>query len=254
MMKKIALTSLLPAIVAGTVILLTPKISLAQVNMSLLTEVAKSCQEDALSPVYYERMDINTSELSSGVKSDLLKQCIYARYFHSLILSKLPWLASTDEMLPEYPGSAGVSLISYNSPIYSPEVLDCIVSQDGSSQECRNSHVFKEAFLSHKISSIPVQPGVKALYIYICPSCVIVNNNILSTERMTSAFIKWFLTLDKPKRREIISILRDKQNQGGTLGNILRNEAWRAVEEYQEIRRRVEQQDRKQRERDILGN
>lgn len=254
-MRKIAPTSLLSAIMAGTIILLTPKSSLAQVDMSLLTEVTKSCQQDVTSSEYYEKLKIDISKLPQPVTR--LEECIKSRYFHSLVLSKLPWLSSTGEMLPGYPGSAAISLMSLNPNSVHQNVLECIISQDGFSQECRNSEGFRRVFFRASGDSIlnslnkSYWEGIP--YLYICPSCIVVFDNISSPEKMTDAFIKWFLSLDKPKRREVMSILGDETAQAGNRFN-MNQEVQRAASKYREIRERVEQQNREQRKRDILGN
>lgn len=266
-MKKFLLTSLLATFATGVVILLTPHSSLAQVNMSLLTEVAKSCQEDVFSPEYYKKMGISVSKvgvndsITTRVQSDpyyYLSSCISARYYHSLVLSKLPWLTSTGEMLPGYPGDAAVSLTSlvHQRTSTMTEVLDCIVSQDAYSQECRKSSGFYAVFDLYR-PSLKIRDATEvyfetAPYIYICPSCVVTRDEIFSLEKMTDAFIKWFLALDKPKRREIMSILGDEEAQIANRKNMY-NEALGAAQKYQEIRQRVKQQEQEQRRNEILG-
>lgn len=113
MMKKFTLKTLLAMLLTCSAILLKPQSSSAQVNTSLLTEVVKSCQQDALSPEYYERMRISWYHWVLNRNNESVEDCINVQYFHSLVLSKLPSLTSTSEMLPEYPGSAAVSLIAF---------------------------------------------------------------------------------------------------------------------------------------------
>jgi hypothetical protein len=62
MMKNFALKSFVVTCVTGIAILLTPKTSVAQVNMSLLTEVAQSCQKDLLSPQYFQQMGFDLQD------------------------------------------------------------------------------------------------------------------------------------------------------------------------------------------------
>ena len=55
-MKKLIFKSFVTTCVAGVAIFLTPKASIAQVDMSLLTEVASSCQRDVFSTEYYQQL------------------------------------------------------------------------------------------------------------------------------------------------------------------------------------------------------
>lgn len=243
-MKNYLLKPLLMIFATATAILLTPKMTFAQVDYSLLTEVAKSCQEDALSPQYYKSADINFSEMTKT--SPYIEYCIKARYFHSLVSSKLPWLASKGEIVPGYLGSVAVSLMALHSDqnYEYTDLLNCIISQDGSSQVCRTSALKYLSWLSWntKLSGHHLDGA------YICPSCVVASNDVSSEEKMADAFIQWFLTLDKPQRRDVISLLLNVNIRVGILMN--NNEA---VSKYREIRQRVEQQEQEQRRIDLLG-
>lgn len=243
-MKNYPIKALLMVFTTTTAILLTPKITFAQVDYSLLTEVAKSCQEDALSPQYYKSADINFSGMTKN--NPYIEYCIKARYFHSLVLSKLPWLASKGELVPGYLGSVAVSLMAlHGDQDYKyTELVNCIISQNGSSQECRSSALQHLSWLywNTKLSGHHLDAA------YICPSCVVASNDISSEEKMADAFIQWFLTLDKPQRREMISLLLNVNIRVDMLMNS--NEA---VSKYIEIRQRVEQQEQEQRRIDLLG-
>ncbi len=58
-MKNIAFKSLIAACIASVAVLATAKASVAQVNMSFLTEVAESCQKDVFSSEYYHNSSDN---------------------------------------------------------------------------------------------------------------------------------------------------------------------------------------------------
>jgi DNA-directed RNA polymerase subunit RPC12/RpoP len=135
---------------------------------------------------------------------------------------------------------------SANSPT---SILDCIASQDSSSKECTDTRTY-------------ISEGIKIKYlswldkfylVYVCPSCVIAHDEISgSREQILTAFIKWFLTLEKPKRRELISLLGDDK-QAIQLRSQIREESNQALQEYWEARKRVEQQERERRRQELLG-
>jgi hypothetical protein len=90
--------------------------------------------------------------------------------------------------------------------------------------------------------------------VYVCPSCVLAHDEISgSREIVLKSFIKWFLKLDKPQRRAVISLLGDDK-QSSQLTEKLCNESEKAVKEYWEVRQRIEQQEQERRRQEILGN
>lgn len=166
-------------------------------------------------------------------------------------MDKFPELASTGEILPGYPGSVAVGQLAITFSYYDrTQLLDCIIANDTSSNVCfwskRNiSEGRKYRSVGHLISYyLP----------YVCPSCVVAHDEVSgSREVILKAFIKWFIKLDKPQRREVISLLGD-EDEGIQLRRSLSNESEKAVEEYQETRARVEQQEQERRRRELLGN
>jgi hypothetical protein len=262
-MKKTPLKVLLAILTACSGILVKPQIALAQVDMSILTEVAQSCQRDALSSKYYKKMLFNDNTLNDfgrkdiGHNTDYISLCIADRYYHSLVMSKYPWLASTGEIIPNYPGSVAVSLMSYYPRYQDSSALsiDCIVSQNPSSQECLEStiySIFNLGYSNLKIRDYPPSDRASSAYVYICPSCVVARDDDPSGKSMVKGFIKWFLSLDKSKRREVISFLGDGEQS--TIRNSMKEEANRAVNEYQETRERIRQQEINRRREEVLGN
>jgi hypothetical protein len=244
---KFTVKGLIALFVTSSALFLTPMKSDAQVNMKSLAEVADSCQKDVPSKKYYQQMLLNFNSN--------LNECIRSRYHYSLILDKFPELASTGEILPGYPGSVAVGQIARIFGSYDRQnLLDCIIANDTSSNACRQISIkiydigeYRDHFRanSNKISYyLP----------YICPSCVVAHDEVSgSPDVILKAFIKWFLTLDKPQRREVISLLGD-EDEARTLRQSLKNESEKAVEEYQETRERVEQQEQERRRRELLGN
>jgi len=222
-------------------------ISDAQVNMKRLTEVAKSCQQDVFSQEYYQQMLLDVDQWDNND----LEKCIYCRYHYSLILDKFSQLASTGEILPGYPGSVAVgqlaSTFGYNRLI-SINFLNCIIANDTSSDVCSDSRGISKGT---KYRS----NGLISYYLpYVCPSCVVTHDEVSgSQDVILKAFIEWFLKLDKPQRREVISLLGD-EDEARQLRKSLDNESEKAVEEYREARARVQQQEQERRRRELLGN
>ncbi|TAE57430.1 MAG: hypothetical protein EAZ87_16240 [Nostocales cyanobacterium] len=248
-MMKFTIKSLIALFVTSSALFLTPMKSDAQVNMKTLAEVAKSCQKDMFSKSYYQQMglDIKTQVISSD---SILGLCIEYRYHYSLVLSRFPWLVSTGEILPGYPGSVGIgTLANYNS-YDNAQLLDCVISQKASSRECERArmnitHGSKYTSFSYLLNNyLP----------FVCPSCVLAHDDVSgSQEAILQAFIQWFLKLDKPKRREVISLLGD-DDKASQLRQSLRTESREAVQKYWEARKRVEQQEQERRRRELLGN
>ena len=178
--------------------------------------------------------------------------CIYSRYHYSLILDKFPELASTGEILPGYPGSVAVGSLANNFSYYGSrmQVLDCIIARNISGDVCNMSR--KNISYGEKYRS---QLYLRSSYLpYVCPSCVVAHDEVSgSREVILKAFIEWFIKLDKPQRREVISLLGD-EDEAIKLRNSLDNESEKAAKEYWEARARVQQQEQERRRRELLGN
>lgn len=227
-----------------------PQSASAQVNMSVLTKVAKSCQKDTKSSEYYKQMGFDDDIIKSYIGShSLLDSCIQSRYYHALVSSKFPWLASTGEMIQGYPGSVLVSTMANALPNNS-SLLDCIVSGDPSNSHCAFSI---QIFADLKVRNM--EPTIRfAQYgIYVCPSCVVAHDDVMSEKSMIGNFIQWFLSLDKPTRRKVMSIVGDGQKAANTRLE-MNTEADRALSEYNETRKKVEQQEQDRRRREVIGN
>ena len=250
-MKKLALQISMVILATYSVMFTKPQSASAQVDMSLLTDVAKSCQKDTTSSEYYKQMGFDDEKIQSVIGlGESLGTCIRARYRHSLLQSKFPWLASTGEMVPGYPGSVAVSLIAHSGYISggldNSSLLDCIVSQDPSNDRCISSI---EIFYDDKIRSNVLNRQST----YVCPSCVVAHDNVMSAKRMRGSFIQWFLNLDKPTRRKVMSILGEGQKAANNRSEII-IEAIRALDEYKATRQKVEQQEQERRRREVIGN
>ncbi|MEH2014369.1 hypothetical protein [Nostoc sp.] len=257
-MMKFAVKSLITLVVTNSFFLLTPMRSDAQVNMNRLVQIAKTCQEDILSSNYYKRMGFDIDDIDYYIKKSSKQQeaitsCIYSRYHYSLVLTKYPWLSSTGEILSGYPGSISVSYLAHLfGDSYHTSILDCIANQDISSEEC--------SFTRYKINDvdlfrrIPTEYWHKSYIVNTCPSCVVVHDDVSgSREEILKAFIKWFFTLDKAQRRELIYLLGDG-DEARELRLVIIREANAAVKKYWEVRQGVEEQEQERRRQEVLGN
>ena len=261
---KFTVKGLIALFVTSLALFLTPMRSNAQVNMKILTQVVDSCQKDVPSKKYYQQMLLNINHFLSnnndlGHNNALKEVCIYSRYHYSLILNKFPELASTGEILPGYPGSVAVGQLArtFSSYGFRTQLLDCIIANNISGGVCRwsknhisqgqkYSYIFEQKY-SFFLDGSYYLP-------YVCPSCVVAHDDVSgSKEVILKAFIKWFLKLDKPQRREVISVLGD-DDKAPQLRSSLHDESEKAVKEYQETRARVEQQEQERRKRELLGN
>lgn len=254
--------SLIALIVTSSTLLLTPMKSDAQVNMNRLAQVAKSCQEDILSFNYYKRMGFDTYNINEYLKNtynqqEAIASCIYSRYHYSLVLTQYPWLASTEEILPGYPASVVIGVLASsfgNSSVNGDEqtsILDCIANQDILNEKCS----YTKAHISHSFSYKDSDLSTQYNYIInVCPSCVVANDEVSgSQEEILKAFIKWFITLDKPQKRELISLLGDA-DQARELRGVIMSQSSAALKKYLEVRQRVQEQEQEQRRQELLGN
>jgi hypothetical protein len=255
-MRDFTLKSLITLVVTSSALLLTPIRSDAQVNMNRLAQVAKSCQEDILSSNYYKRMQFDTNTINEYLKNlkprQVIGNCIRQRYHYSLVLTKYPWLNSTGEILPGYPGSVVVaSLANLFGSSDKTSILDCIANQDVSSRECS---ITESMIGSGGYFISTVQNWYTSYKVNVCPSCVVAHDDLSgSQEEILQAFIKWFFTIQKIQRRELISLLGDG-DQARELRLVLIDESSAAEKKYWKVRQRVEEQEQERRRQEILGN
>lgn len=184
----------------------------------------------------------------------LLSSCIKSRYFYLQVISKLPWLVSTEEMLPGYPSAVAVSGVAHQRIFSKLNILDCLASQNSESQECTKANSFFAALYSGNINisthSLLNDEDVP-LFAYTCPSCVVVYNNNPSGRKMVGSFIKWFIKFEPSQKKELMSILGDEQNQRNNRNN-MRQEAHKAWQEYQTIRQRLAEEEKERRRRELF--
>jgi hypothetical protein len=243
---KFTVKGLIALFVTSSALFLTPMKSDAQVNMKSLAEVADSCQKDVPSKKYYQQMLLNISQ----IYNENLNECIKSRYHYSLILDKFPELASTGEILPGYPGSVAVGQLAmmFRSS-YPRNLLNCIISNNTSSSVCTESRLISPG-RKYKGNGDLISPYLP----YVCPSCVVAHDEISGrSEVILRAFIEWFIKLDKPQRREVISLLGDEY-EAIQLRESLDDESREAVTKYREARARVQQQEQERRKQELLGN
>lgn len=221
----------------------------APVNMKSLAEVADSCHKDVPSKKYYQQMLLNFDQSNNDLT---LEVCIESRYHYSLILDKFPELASREEILPGYRSSVAVGQLARIHD-YPHKLLDCLVTQNVSSQECSTTK--NSISTGYKIRNADPYYYHDIRYIvYVCPSCIVAHEEVSgSGEIILKSFIEWFLKLDKPQRREVISLLGD-DDKARQLRRSLQNESEAAVREYRKTRARLQQQEKERRKQELLGN
>ncbi|WP_230968199.1 hypothetical protein [Nostoc sp. WHI] len=249
--------SLITLVVTSSALLLTPMKSDAQVNMSRLAQVAKSCQENIFSSNYYKRMGFDTNSINQYLENSYnqekaITHCIHSRYHYSLVLTKYPWLDSTGEILPGYPGSVvAASLASLFGSSNQTSILDCIANQDVSSRECSQTRQVIGSGANFREREIDWYRSYK---VNVCPSCVVAHDEVSgSREEILKAFIKWFFTLEKAQRRELISLLGDG-DEARELRLVIMREVKAAEKKYLEVRQGVEEQEQERRRQEVLGN
>ena len=254
-MRNFTIKSLITLLITSSALLLTPMKSDAQVNMTKLAQVAKSCQEDMFSSNYYKRMGFDTNSINRYLRNSYnqeraITDCISSRYHYSLVMTKYAWLDSTGEILPGYPGSVLVGSLAndFEGMYHTTSILDCIANQNLSSEKCplvasfiANGTVFRGEWFYHYT-------------VNVCPSCVVAHDELLGSKKeIFKAFIQWFLTLEKTQRRELISLLGDG-DEASKLRLAIISESKAAVKKYWEVRQDVQEQEQERRRQEVLGN
>lgn len=247
---KFMIKFLILILITSSTLLLTQTKSNAQVQMKVLANIVESCQRDVSSPDYYQQMLLNMEENLEEEFDGYLETCIRDRYYYSLILSRLPWLTSKGEIFSGYPASVVIGRLLYPNFYhndYTYNLLDCLINQDASSDVCSLTR-------SSISEGTKIRENVLTIYssylVYVCPSCVVAHDEVSgSNVEILKSFMQWFLTLDKPERRELISIIEENIE----FRWLLRQESYKAVEEYRQARARVEQQERQRRRQELLG-
>lgn len=268
-MRNITIKYLTRILLACCFIFIKSENSMAQVNIKLLTEVSKSCQDDTKNPEYYKQMGFGDYVISNLVNStrildESLERCVFHRYHHSLVQSNIPWLGSSGEIVPGYPGSVAISLMALERMDEHDLYIDCIIDGDPSSDKCyylTRSFPNSVAELPHGDKSITSSyfsssGGLIHLspkYIYRCPSCVIAINNISSDKELTKSFVQWFLKLDKNRRKLILSII-ENDSEAISKRTKIGKESERAVEKYIEMRKKIREESQEHKRRELIGN
>ncbi|MGB3419507.1 MAG: hypothetical protein WBA52_03560 [Dolichospermum sp.] len=254
---KFTVKGLIALFVTSSALFLTPMRSDAQVNMKSLAEVAKSCQQDVSSFDYYKQMGSDSNEINDFLKNNdndkqqnSLLGCIQFRYHYSLVLSKYSWLSAAGEVMPGYPGSVLVGRLASKNDVN--KIVDCLITQDASSQECSSTR--DSISTGSKIRNGNLSRRRGQYLVYVCPSCVIAHDNVLGSQTENlKYFMQWFLTLDKSQRREVIFLLGD-DDKASELRKSLNKESFTAIQEYWEARQQVERDEKERRRRELLGN
>jgi hypothetical protein len=218
----------------------------AQVNKKVLAEVIKSCQRD-MNIEYFEKMGMKEEYLyqSQIGRINPVRDCIKYRYRHMALVKQLPWLPYAGDTISEYSGSVAISEILFHKTklggrayYENPKrILSCLIDQDPKSVDCYDMWVRSKYSYS--------KYGVYDMVPYICPKCAIALNDSSSID-MIKGILQWFLLLDKPKRRELVSAFE-------SLDQKLDNEGWEGLQAYDDAVKKIEQDDKEQRRRNLLG-
>ena len=225
--------------------------SQAQVNKKFLSDVIKSCHRD-MNTEYFKKIGMRmTDEDRSGARAN----CVNFRYKHVALIERLPWLPYSGEIIDGYSASVAVTEVlsrrsqdNYHRKEGADDVLTlCLISQDPNSDSCvvtLNSAFsvggYENGQAGNYIGSI------RRILAYICPKCVIASNDS-SSFKVQKGFLNWFLSLDKAKRREIVAAFES------SLDKDLLNKGENAERTYTDALQKIEQDDKEQRRRNLLG-
>ena len=222
----------------------------AQVNKQLLSDVIKSCQRD-MSIDYFMRMGILVGKLNTEPSSQSQKKCISVRYYYGSVIEQLPWLPDSGEIVPGYSASVALSFLSRQSRRTEEKILECVTSKDFDGRnEC--SWIKIKLYYNYideqyrKIRQIVDTEADKFLP-NVCPKCVVAHDDASRSE-LNRGFINWFLSLDKSKRRDVVSFLSSND-----IRQNLYNKTLMAFQAYQDALTKIEQDEKAQRRRNLLG-
>ena len=242
--------------------------SQAQVNKKLLSDVIKSCNRD-MNPEYFEGMGIPRKYYDRGTNyelNDLLdnsvlgqrRNCILYRYRHMSLIGKMNWLPYSGDILPKYSASVAISQIMLKGGADRERIIECLSSKDINSENCNwisslrlrygNDSLYREYGFMYIVNYLSDTGTGEAFLMYVCPRCVVAHDESSDVE-MKRGFINWFLSLDVSKRREIVNALAF----GSSLNQEVKNESWRALQAYDDALKKIEQDDKEQRRRNLLG-
>jgi hypothetical protein len=218
----------------------------AQVNKQLLSDVIKSCQRD-MSIDYFMRMGILVRELNTEPSSQSQKRCIWARYYYGSVIEQLPWLPDSGEIVPGY--SASVALSSYRAGSATEEkILECVTSKDFDGRnECSWIGIKLDYYSVKQYRKLEVSTVLGLFIPNVCPKCVVAHDDASKSE-INRGFINWFLSLDKSKRRDVVSLLSSNDIQQNLLSKVRM-----AVQAYEDALTKIEQDEKAQRRRNLLG-
>ncbi|MEI6332556.1 MAG: hypothetical protein WCP16_25220 [Pseudanabaena sp. ELA645] len=221
----------------------------AQVNKQLLSDVIKSCQRD-MNFDYFERMGIfDRKTYPNNYMDSLQDSCIQQRYYYLSVIEKLPWLYNSGEILPGYLASvavANVFLAQGSVTVTEDQIIECVTKKnfDGMN-EC--------SWIWNMYSHLNQYKDSSAFYLersflpYVCPKCVVAHDDS-SKSALKRGFVNWFLSLDKSKRRDVVSFLSSRN-----IWQDLQNKTGMAMRAYRDALKKIEQDDKEQRRRNLLG-
>ncbi|MBD2318791.1 hypothetical protein [Phormidium tenue] len=220
----------------------------AQVNKQLLSDVIKSCQRD-MSIDYFKRMGILVRKLNTEPSSRTQKVCIQYRYYYGSVIEQFPWLPDSGEIVPGYSASVALSASTY---LYNEWGVATEVATEEQILKCVTSKVFNggnecswtrfRRYYDYRNSAQPDD-----FLPLVCPKCVVAHDDASNSE-LNRGFINWFLSLDKSKRRDVVSLL----SSSDILYNLAKKKRM-AAESYEDALTKIEQDEKAQRRRNLLG-
>ena len=227
-MKNVLLSKLTKlALVSGLLFFACTTKASAEVNMKVLNSVIKSCQ--------------NNPPKDNSVSAFVAKRaeyCITERYNYTLFMSKYNGLKNLGDLRPGFPSYLALYYYSsHSSPkVSSKQFLDCMVSQDSTSNECRRLYSSPGSNQTDPVATV-------------CSSCfnayINARNNI--NVIMVKDLITWFYALDKPSRKLVADSLSDPDFIRAS-----HDESWEAFQLYSKIKEKVERETQEQKYRDLL--
>ena len=246
-MKVFNFKSALAMLTFSTMSLFLQAPTQAQVNKQLLSDVIKSCQRD-MSIDYFMRMGILVGKLNTEPSSQSQKKCISVRYYYGSVIEQLPWLPDSGEIVPGYSASVALSFLSRQSRRTEEKILECVTSKDFDGRnECSSINTKGYSYYGEQYRKMNVDHALDVLLPYVCPKCVVAHDDASRSE-LNRGFINWFLSLDKSKRRDVVSLL----SSDNILQNLY-NKMRMAEQAYEDALTKIEQDEKAQRRRNLLG-
>ena len=223
----------------------TPKFLIFASILTLLLSIIQPVKAEVVRPILDDAV-----KYCSPFKDVSIEKCISMQYRRLLVIDTIPWLKLyNNQILPNYPVDLVIAGMVYQGDETKLGVIDCIITKNPRSIECDYSSTFRLLLSPDPLFDLDGSVSRQ----YGCSHPDSYSNQCSKSDKVVKAFIDWFLSLDKPKRNELMSFLGDEDSQLQKRASI-NSEAREASRQYQQEIETKQTEKKKQMIREVLGN